>query len=60
MTWIGRLLPPDVPLVVILDPDQDAAELAWQAAKIRYDHLAGKARRRHGRLARRRRPDRND
>ncbi|MFI1104605.1 hypothetical protein [Streptomyces melanogenes] len=59
-TWIGWLLPPDVPLVVVLDPDQDAAQLAWQAAKIGYDHLAGTARRRPGRLARRRRTDRND
>ncbi|MEV6332377.1 MBL fold metallo-hydrolase [Streptomyces sp. NPDC051909] len=40
-TWIGWLLPPDLPLVVVLGPDQDAAELAWQAAKIGYDRLAG-------------------
>ncbi|WP_354644077.1 MBL fold metallo-hydrolase [Kitasatospora camelliae] len=40
-TWLGWLLPPDVPLVVVLGPGQDPAELAWQAAKIGYDRLAG-------------------
>jgi len=40
-TWIGWLLPPDTPLVVVLGPGQDASELAWQAAKIGYDRLAG-------------------
>ncbi|POX55364.1 MBL fold metallo-hydrolase [Streptomyces sp. Ru71] len=40
-TWIGWLLPPDVPLVFLLEPDQDGADLAWQAAKIGYDRLAG-------------------
>jgi len=40
-TWLGWLLPDDAPLVLVLGPDQDAAELAWQAAKIGYDRLAG-------------------
>lgn len=40
-TWIGWLLPPDVPLVFVLGPRQDGADLAWQAAKIGYDRLAG-------------------
>jgi rhodanese-related sulfurtransferase/glyoxylase-like metal-dependent hydrolase (beta-lactamase superfamily II) len=40
-TWIGWLLPPDVPLVVVLGPGQDAADPAWQAAKIGYERLAG-------------------
>lgn len=42
-TWLGWLLPPDTPLVLVLvlGPGQDPAELAWQAAKIGYDRLAG-------------------
>ncbi|MFF8841209.1 rhodanese-like domain-containing protein [Streptomyces sp. NPDC015127] len=40
-TWLGWLLPEDVPLVFLLGPGQDAAEVAWQAAKIGYDRLAG-------------------
>ncbi len=48
-TWLGWLLPDDVLLVFVLGPGpslglglgQDAAELAWQAAKIGYGRLAG-------------------
>jgi hydroxyacylglutathione hydrolase len=40
-TWLGWLLPPDVPLVFILGPGQIGAEVAWQAVKIGYDRLAG-------------------
>ncbi|WP_327433543.1 MBL fold metallo-hydrolase [Streptomyces sp. NBC_01236] len=40
-TWLGWLLPDDAPLVFVLGPGQDPAELAWQAAKIGYDRLAG-------------------
>ncbi|WP_460347525.1 MBL fold metallo-hydrolase [Actinoallomurus acanthiterrae] len=40
-TWLGWLLPPDVPLVFLLGPGQDGVEAAWQAAKIGYDRLAG-------------------
>lgn len=40
-TWIGWTLPADAPLVFVLGPGQDGAELAWQAAKIGYDRLAG-------------------
>jgi glyoxylase-like metal-dependent hydrolase (beta-lactamase superfamily II)/rhodanese-related sulfurtransferase len=40
-TWLGWLLPGDVPLVFVLGPDQDPAEVAWQALKIGYEHLAG-------------------
>jgi rhodanese-related sulfurtransferase len=38
--WLGWVLPPDVPLVFVLGPGQDPAEVVWQAAKIGYDHLA--------------------
>ncbi|MCP3760696.1 MBL fold metallo-hydrolase [Streptomyces sp. TBY4] len=40
-TWLGWLLPDDTPLVFVLGPGQDEQELAWQAAKIGYDRLAG-------------------
>jgi hydroxyacylglutathione hydrolase len=40
-TWLGWLLSPEVPLVFVLGPGQDDAEVAWQAAKIGYDRLAG-------------------
>ncbi|MEV6330465.1 MBL fold metallo-hydrolase [Streptomyces sp. NPDC051909] len=41
-TWLGWLLPDDVPLVFVLDPDQDADELVRQAYKIGYERLAGR------------------
>ena len=41
-TWLGWLLPPDMPLVFVLGPGQDPAEVVWQAAKIGYHHLAGR------------------
>lgn len=40
-TWLGWLVPPDVPVVFVLGAGQDPAEVAWQAAKIGYDHPAG-------------------
>jgi hydroxyacylglutathione hydrolase len=40
-TWLGWLLSPELPLVFVLGPGQDGAEVAWQAAKIGYDRLAG-------------------
>ncbi|MGH3254277.1 MAG: MBL fold metallo-hydrolase [Streptosporangiaceae bacterium] len=40
-TWLGSLVPADVPLVFVLAPGQDPAEVAWQALKIGYEHLAG-------------------
>jgi rhodanese-related sulfurtransferase len=39
-SWLGWLVPPDRPLVVLRGDGQDAAEIAWQAAKIGFD-LAG-------------------
>ncbi len=39
-TWLGWLVPPDTPLVVVRSPDQDAEEVGWQAHKIGYE-LAG-------------------
>ncbi|MFG2549490.1 rhodanese-like domain-containing protein [Streptomyces sp. NPDC048581] len=40
-TWLGWLLPDDTPLVFIIAPGQDLAELTWQALKIGYERLAG-------------------
>jgi glyoxylase-like metal-dependent hydrolase (beta-lactamase superfamily II)/rhodanese-related sulfurtransferase len=40
-TWLGWLLPDDTPLVFVADPDQDLAELTWQALKIGHERLAG-------------------
>ena len=40
-SWLGWLVPADRPLVIVRDSDQDPAEIAWQAAKIGYDNIAG-------------------
>ena len=40
-TWLGWLVPDDVPLGFVLAPGQDPAEVAWQALKIGYEDLAG-------------------
>lgn len=40
-TWLGWLLPDGTPLVFVTAPDQDLAELTWQALKIGYDRLCG-------------------
>ncbi len=40
-TWLGWLVPPDRPLVIVRDDDQNPDEIVWQAAKIGYDGLAG-------------------
>jgi hydroxyacylglutathione hydrolase len=41
-TWLGWLLPADVPLVFVLGAGQDHADVAWQALKIGYEQLAGR------------------
>jgi hydroxyacylglutathione hydrolase len=40
-SWLGWLVPDDRPLVVVLDPDQESAELVRQALKVGYERLAG-------------------
>lgn len=40
-SWLGWLAPPDRPLIIVRDPDQDPTEIAWQAAKIGYDNIIG-------------------
>ena len=53
-TWLGWLVAPDTPVVVLRGPDQDPEEIIWQALKIGYERLVGRARRRHARLGHRR------
>jgi hydroxyacylglutathione hydrolase len=40
-SWLGWLAPNDKPLIIVRDAEQDAAEIAWQAAKIGYDNVIG-------------------
>ncbi len=40
-TWLGWLAPPDVPLVLLRNDDQDPADAVWQALEIGYDHVVG-------------------
>jgi len=40
-SWLGWLVDFDAPVVIVRNPDQDPAEVWWQAHKIGYDHLVG-------------------
>lgn len=40
-TWLGWLVAPDKPLVVVRNADQDPAEILWQARKVGYDRIVG-------------------
>jgi hydroxyacylglutathione hydrolase len=40
-TWLGWLLPPDVPLVVVRNPDQDPDDILWPALNIGYEQIRG-------------------
>jgi hydroxyacylglutathione hydrolase len=40
-TWLSWLVPSEAPIVVVRNPDQDLAELVWQALNIGVDRLAG-------------------
>jgi hydroxyacylglutathione hydrolase len=40
-TWLGWLLEPDVPIVVIRDASQDPADIVWPAIAIGYTRFAG-------------------
>jgi glyoxylase-like metal-dependent hydrolase (beta-lactamase superfamily II)/rhodanese-related sulfurtransferase len=40
-TWLGWLLPPDVPIVIVRNADQDPADILWPALTIGYANLAG-------------------
>lgn len=39
-TWLGWTIDPDAPIILVRDPDQDPAEIGWQAATIGYDQLS--------------------
>jgi len=41
-TWLGWLLPVEVPIVFVIRGDQDVPEIVWQAYKIGYERLAGR------------------
>ncbi|MEV6600074.1 rhodanese-like domain-containing protein [Actinoplanes sp. NPDC051346] len=40
-TWLGWLVAPDTPVVVVRNPDQDPADIAWPAINIGLDHIVG-------------------
>ncbi len=40
-TWLGWLAPPDTPLIIVRNDDQDPAEVIWQALKVGYEWVAG-------------------
>jgi len=40
-SWLGWLIPADRAVIVVRDADQDAADIAWQAAKIGFDTVVG-------------------
>ena len=40
-TWLGWLTEPDRPLIFVLDPDQDRADLVGQALNVGYENLVG-------------------
>jgi len=40
-TWLGWLLDPAVPIVVVRNPDQDPADILWPALTIDYTTVAG-------------------
>jgi hydroxyacylglutathione hydrolase len=40
-TWLGWLVPFEAPIAVVRNPDQELAELVWQALNIGVDRLAG-------------------
>lgn len=40
-TWLGWLTDPTRPVVIVRNPDQDPAEIVWQALKVGVERLAG-------------------
>ena len=40
-TWLGWLLDPAVPIVVVREPDQDPADILWPALAVGYRRFAG-------------------
>jgi hydroxyacylglutathione hydrolase len=40
-TWLGWLLDPAVPIVIVRNPDQQPADILWPALNIGYDNVIG-------------------
>lgn len=40
-TWLGWLVPPDTPIVIVRNPDQDPDDIVWPALNIGYSTIAG-------------------
>jgi hydroxyacylglutathione hydrolase len=40
-TWLGWLLPPDAPIVIVRNTDQDPADILWPALNVGYPTIAG-------------------
>ncbi|WP_431958606.1 MBL fold metallo-hydrolase [Nocardia lijiangensis] len=40
-TWLGWLADPNRPIVIVRDTDQNPDDIAWEAAKVGFDTLAG-------------------
>jgi glyoxylase-like metal-dependent hydrolase (beta-lactamase superfamily II) len=40
-TWLGWLIDPDVPIVIVRNPDQDPDEILWPALAVGYSNIAG-------------------
>jgi len=40
-TWLGWIVAPDRPLLLLTGTAQDATDIAWQAAKVGYDTVVG-------------------
>jgi hydroxyacylglutathione hydrolase len=40
-TWLGWLIPPDVPIVIVRNPGQDPADIVWAALNIGYTDIVG-------------------
>jgi glyoxylase-like metal-dependent hydrolase (beta-lactamase superfamily II)/rhodanese-related sulfurtransferase len=40
-TWLGWLLPPDAPIVVVRNPDQDPDDILWPALAVGYGTVVG-------------------
>jgi len=43
-TWLGWLVDPEVPVVIVRNPDQDPADILWPALNIGVDRIAGELR----------------
>jgi glyoxylase-like metal-dependent hydrolase (beta-lactamase superfamily II)/rhodanese-related sulfurtransferase len=40
-TWLGWLIDPEVPIVVVRNPDQDPGDILWPALNIGYHNIVG-------------------